>query len=435
MGAYEGPTNFLNVGASPSLMLNFAREKSLRDQISGKDLVTFTRSSTGTYVGADGLIKTAGADEPRFDHDPATGESLGLLIEESRTNLAKKSGELNNTIYWTQNYNVNATTATSITAPDGSTDTWKLVVANNTSQQRFALNGNQGTFGANTYTWSVFAKAAEYSYLGISLYDGNYYRATFNLSNGTASNIYDATATITPYPNGWYRCSITATTTANLRNTSNYADGFWPYVGDSTAGASQTGDGTSGVYVWGPQLEVGSFLTSYVTTGDGTSSVTRSADIAKITGTNLTSFYNQSKGTLFTSFRPLPLSTGSRYVQSSTIGSTLEAFYIRSTPTGSDSAIIDGGVTQAYNLINYTRSEQENSKHAYAYELNNFGVSAQGQLGSGDTSCTMPTITRFDIGSLYQDSATFLNGYISQLFYYPARISDIKLQQMTKVFS
>ena len=178
------------------------------------------------------------------------------------------------------------------------------------------------------------------------------------------------------------------------------------------------------------QIERVSSATSYIPTSGST--VTRQPDIAKITGTNFTDFYNQSKGTIFTSFRTLPLSTGSRYVQSSTIGSTLETFYIRSTPTGSDSAIIDGGVAQAYNLINYTRSEQENSKHAYAYELNNFGVSAQGQLGSGDTSCTMPTITRFDIGSLYQDSNTFLNGYISQLFYYPERLTNDQLQNLTK---
>ena len=231
------------------------------------------------------------------------------------------------------------------------------------------------------------------------------------------TNLGDATQLTVTATTTWQRFSITKTT----------------IVGTTTL-TSQLSSGVGNTfYVWGAQTEVGAFPTSYIPTSGST--VTRSADSASITGTNLTSFYNQSKGTLFTSFRPLPLSTGSRYVQSSTIGSTLEAFYIRSTPTGSDSAIIDGGVSQAYNLINYTRSEQENSKHAYAYELNNFGVSAQGQLGSGDTSCTMPTITRFDIGSLYQDSTTFLNGYISQLFYYPARISDIKLQQMTKVFS
>ena len=64
----------------PSLRLDFANARALDPRI------TFTRASVGTYVGRDGLIKTAGNDEARFDHDPETLESLGLLIEESSTN-------------------------------------------------------------------------------------------------------------------------------------------------------------------------------------------------------------------------------------------------------------------------------------------------------------------------------------------------------------
>ena len=64
----------------PTLDLNFARVKALDSRI------TFARSSGGSYVGADGFIKYAGVNEARFDHDPVTGESLGLLVEEPRTN-------------------------------------------------------------------------------------------------------------------------------------------------------------------------------------------------------------------------------------------------------------------------------------------------------------------------------------------------------------
>jgi hypothetical protein len=71
-------TDFPNV--RPSLDLRFALAKKLDPRI------TFTRGSTGTYFGSDGLMRTAGVNEPRFDHDPITGQSLGLLIEESRTN-------------------------------------------------------------------------------------------------------------------------------------------------------------------------------------------------------------------------------------------------------------------------------------------------------------------------------------------------------------
>lgn len=64
----------------PTLNLNFAQSKILDPRI------TFTRTSTATYVDEDGFIKTADSDVARFDHDPVTGESLGLLIEELRTN-------------------------------------------------------------------------------------------------------------------------------------------------------------------------------------------------------------------------------------------------------------------------------------------------------------------------------------------------------------
>ena len=64
----------------PTLNLDFANTKTLDPR------VTFTRASTGTFVGSNGLIQTAASNIPRFDHNPTTGESLGLLVEEARTN-------------------------------------------------------------------------------------------------------------------------------------------------------------------------------------------------------------------------------------------------------------------------------------------------------------------------------------------------------------
>jgi hypothetical protein len=78
----------------PSLDLRFADNKSLVDAVTGASLVTFTRASSGTFVGSDGLIQTAATDVPRFDHNPTTGESLGLLVEEARTNLLLNSATL-----------------------------------------------------------------------------------------------------------------------------------------------------------------------------------------------------------------------------------------------------------------------------------------------------------------------------------------------------
>lgn len=72
----------------PSLDLNFAATKSL------SPLVTFTRASGGTYIDSDGVLKTTSTNAPRFDHNPTTGESLGLLVEGQRTNLLLNSETL-----------------------------------------------------------------------------------------------------------------------------------------------------------------------------------------------------------------------------------------------------------------------------------------------------------------------------------------------------
>jgi hypothetical protein len=78
----------------PSLDLRFADNKSLVDAVTGASLVTFTRASSGTFVDSAGVLQTAATDAPRFDHNPTTGESLGLLVEEQRTNLVLNSATL-----------------------------------------------------------------------------------------------------------------------------------------------------------------------------------------------------------------------------------------------------------------------------------------------------------------------------------------------------
>jgi hypothetical protein len=78
----------------PSLDLRFAETKSLNDFISSTNLITFTRASNATFIDSNGLIQTATTDVPRFDHNPATGESLGLLVEEQRVNLLLNSETL-----------------------------------------------------------------------------------------------------------------------------------------------------------------------------------------------------------------------------------------------------------------------------------------------------------------------------------------------------
>lgn len=69
----------------PTLDLDFVNSKVLDQRI------TFTRSSGGTYINENGIIKYSGINEPRFNHDIESGKRLGLLVEESRTNLIPHS--------------------------------------------------------------------------------------------------------------------------------------------------------------------------------------------------------------------------------------------------------------------------------------------------------------------------------------------------------
>jgi len=280
----------------PTLNLNFARSKTLDPRI------TFTRNSTATYVGSDGLIQTAAASEARFDHD-GTGKCQGLLIEEARTNFFTYSVNLSQQ-WGTERASITSNTTV---APDGTTTA--TTATEDTSNNSHLVSGypHVPQNGSGTHTFSVFAKAKERSVIALSTNEstGAHAVATFDLQAGVISQSGDdpskptvdyVGSSIVDVGNGWYRCSLTYASTNNV----------WPVIGiANTPTYSYTnygrcnyqGDGTSGIYIWGVQMErFSSFPTSYIPTSGSTS--TRVADVCEITGTNFSSWYNQSETTL-----------------------------------------------------------------------------------------------------------------------------------------
>ena len=242
----------------PSLNLDFAKSRTLDPRI------TFTRASKASYYDSDGLLKLADNSKARFDHDPVTGESKGLLIEESRTNLLQYSENFENSAWGKNNANITPNTTT---APDG-TVTADKIIENTTNNQHSTAVAYSAT---NTYlTFSVFAKAAERPSVTLQISNNTTEGpwASFNLSNGTFANATAqtdfsfVTAGMLSAGNGWYRCWITVY--KNAVNTT-----AWPYISINNGSAfTYTGDGTSGIYIWGAQLEVGSFPTSYIPSTD-----------------------------------------------------------------------------------------------------------------------------------------------------------------------
>jgi hypothetical protein len=231
----------------PTLNLNFARTKALDPR------VTFSRASTGTFVGSNGLIQTAASGAARFDHNPATGESLGLLVEEARTNLITYSQAFNSTNY-TTGYDGGGFTENATTAPDGTTTASKLTRNAGTGCFWSKYNAQFIPVVSGTiYTISCYLKAAEISVVTISgdVRDpgGLPHSAVFTLTgNGSYTLNGGTSAQIVNAGNGWYRCSVTGTATA---------------TDTEEPGLIVVGTGTSGqgFYAWGFQLEAGTFPT------------------------------------------------------------------------------------------------------------------------------------------------------------------------------
>ena len=233
-----------NARAVPTLDLRFADNKSLVDAVTGASLVTFTRASDGTFVDSAGVIQTAATDVPRFDHDPTTGESLGLLVEEQRTNLLLQSEDFSTTWVATRS----TVTANATTAPDGTLSADKLTEdsSTNTHPAQQSVTVTSGT----AYTASVFAKAGERTFLCIfpTLF-GITAGAWFNLTTGTVGTVQaNATASMQTLSNGWFRCMLTWTATSTT-GTINITPASANNV------VSYTGYGTSGLFLWGAQLE------------------------------------------------------------------------------------------------------------------------------------------------------------------------------------
>ena len=406
--------------AVPSLDLRFADNKSLVDAVTGAQLVTFTRASSGTFVGSDGLIQTAATNEPRFNHNPITGESLGLLVEEARTNNLLQSEDFSSS--WTSS-NI-AVTTNSVVAPDGTTTADTIAPpADGLTTTRF-LRQNPILTTQQAYTLSVFVKVGTATTNGINLYVSdstatNNFKANFNLFTLTTSpggaGWAAPTATIVPYPNGWYRCiltGVTSTVHVSLR-AQIYLSAF-----------STVPDTYGSIHVWGAQLEAGAFPTSYIPTT--TATVTRAADVASITGSNFSSWYNQTEGTVFFEGINPAVSTTAFAVSD---GSTSNCLQMETGTNTRVARVVSGGTTQASNNIAYTYGASQ--KFAMSYVTNSINFANAGMLGTEDTSATIPTVDQARIGA-NPTGANPLNNTIKRLTYRPTRFGGSTLQSITQ---
>jgi hypothetical protein len=172
---------------------------------------------------------------------------------QARSNLLTYSEQFDNAA-WTKRSG--SVTANAITAPDG-TLTADLFVED-TALDTHRLSGPTQTIVNQSFTVSVYAKPAGRTRFQI-INTASRPSVIFDVDAGTiVSTANDSTGTIENIGDGWYRC----TATTGLTPTANWTGPHFTLVSSGTT-TSYTGDGTSGMYFWGAQLELGSTATTY----------------------------------------------------------------------------------------------------------------------------------------------------------------------------
>ena len=418
-------SSFMTV--TDSNQFNFAGDTTKGFYVTGAQLEE--GSTASPYIKTTNLPSAA----PRFDHDPTTNASLGLLVEESRTNEIPYSEDFTT---WGLFDTGDTLTSSALTSPDG-TLTGTLFAPDNTSGLHIVRQSY--TFqGGTTYTLSVFVKeggrrymhlAAGGSALGFPSYD--YRRGIFDLQTGSVNSTpLNGSADIKPFANGWYRCSITITPPAGG------AANFDLYHADTTTPTINTvtdGNGTDGIYIWGAQLEAGAFPTSYIPTSGST--VPRAADNVSITGSNFSRWYSQSEGSTLINYNAPNAIIDTDYPRlfafNSGFATDFSAFAFNGVNNSMFVNYVTGSSTKL--SVSTTLPKNSNGTAALAYQDNNsIAFLNENSSTQGRTVGPMSTIlNRLDIGGDSEFSSRMLNGTIARLTYYPYRLPDSTLQTIT----
>ena len=355
---------------------------------------------------------------PRFDYDPVTLAPKGLLVEEARTNLLTYSAQFDNASWFKS---AGSVTANATTSPDGTAnaDTFTEDTSTGTHIIRFQpFTVTSGT----TYTAAVYVKANGRNRVRLINFDGvTSFVSIFNLSTGTVES---GTGTIISVGNGWYRIAQTFASGSTVAT--NFA--YQISLDDGTTN-NYTGNGTSGIYIYGAQLEAGAFATSYIPTVAST--VTRSADVATINGSLFSQWYGRSEGTFVAGF---DMAGGS-----AAFANNRAVLVARESATSSHNIYngsgqvtgwtVVSGVDQAF-LTTGALAADTVTNMAYAYKANDFAASRNGGTVATDTSGTLPSPTVLGICSNSANSL-FLSGHIRSIDYIPARAADFQLQALT----
>ena len=392
----------------PTVDFNFVAVKKLDPRF------TYVRTGPASYIDHLGFVKLVGANVPRFDHDPDTGESKGLLVEETRINLIPWSFDGGN---WSTGSGGNTVTRNAGTAPDGTETATKVLSANNDIDVNTQL-GNAGPgltgqiaiSGGTTYTLSIWAKASTTAQVG------NNFKVRWKRVQGD-STFAETTFALTA---NWVRYSATNTTAANNSTVACYVGG----VSGSEA------------LVWGAQFEAGAYTTSLIPTHG--QSATRGDETVTMEGEEFTDFYNQEEGTIVLSASYTEDQRTSAIVTIDDTSNTSEYTEVGYRAGGSGSGKVgaytrtDAGNDQYFKGFDNSATAGNEFKVAFGYKDNDYASSVNGATIHTDTSGTTSKVfDRLRFNHVDSVSPPIGSGHIRRFMYYPKKLPNGQVVTLT----
>ena len=361
----------------------------------GSGDLTVTRATTATRVNASGLISSVANNVPRLDYTNSTCPSI--LVEPQRTNLVLRSEEFDNASWTKSGVTI---TANAFNSPSGTltSDLVTPTISDASLRQSFLPTG------VLQYNFSIWLRSST----------GSNFSTTLRVwRDSPFQNISNVVINVTTE---WQRFNFSFTTLNATTHT-------------IAIGASSTLSTGENFYAWGAQLEAGSNATSYIPTIAST--VTRNADVISKTG--ISSLIGQTEGTIYSEIRVNKLlGTASRYVFHLSDGTANNRIYMAFSGASSNilrARIFNGGTLQC-SINTSTLTNTGTYKIALAYKNNDIVFYVNGvQIGT-DTSATIPTCSRVDLGHNYAN-ASQLNDGISNANIWKTRLTNAELAEIT----
>lgn len=395
--------------------------------------------STSTLNGTDGLyiwgnqlhrgsaltdyLKTTNLPQIQLDSTSPAPVARGLLMEEQRTNLCLYSQDFSNAAWVAISAkNLNSNT---VFAPDGTLTatimTDSSAAVHQGVQQLFTVANDSSTYAISLYILKTTGGTAATVGINIALSGGTLVTNNARINTDTG---YSITGTMEDTGRYWrFKSTITNNSTGNTTLAVSI------YAATAVYGSySDVVTATGSAVFWGVQVELGAFATSYIPTTSA--SVTRGVETATISGTNFSSWFNPTAGTVVSNFVVPPLvpltypyvfrlgnASLTQRTQHWINGSgTARCFNYNA---GSSVEISFGAVTSGQSV-----------KTAVMYSSAGIRSSLNGgSIGSDAGVADYSLFTAIDIGGI--PGSYILNSTISKLAYYPSAMTDAQLQNIT----